>query len=325
MAAEIETMAFAGLTPPWHGMGVKVGDDLTPQQIMAAAGLDWTVSKRPLHFEKKLDNRFEYPIKDRFALVRDTDEQFLDVVGKTYRPTQNKDAFEFFDSFVKETKLKMHTAGSLCGGKYVWALAETNKSFTIGPQDDKVDSYVLLVSPHQFGKCLVVQQTTVRVVCQNTLNLALNEKGAVSYRLPHSKEFNAAAKLEAAKVMGLVTESFDAFKDQAESLAGHSIRRVEAHDFFSELLGLDPSAAANDEGQSMSKNHVRLMDAFEGNSPGSQLAGAKGTLWGAVNAVTYVMDHSSVRDKELAMRDNLFGYRGDLKRKALNLALRIAA
>ena len=326
MAHEIETMAYAGELP-WHHLGTKVGDDLTPQQILAAAHLDWTVSKQPLVYPGLIgDGSDDVEVPERYALVRDKDNQFLDIVGKTYRPTQNSDAFEFFDAFVKETKLKMHTAGSLCEGKYVWALAETAKSFEIGPAKDKVESYILLVSPHQFGKSLVVQQTTVRVVCQNTLNLALNQKGTVSYRMPHSREFNHEAKIEAAKVMGLVNESFEDFSYDVNLLAQSKLSRLQAVDFYSDLLGLDLSAptAANDD-LPKSRNLRMFMDAFDGASPGADLPGAKNTLWGAVNAVTYVMDHVSVRNKELAFRDNLFGYRGDLKRKALNLALKQAA
>lgn len=337
MSHEIETMAYAGLLP-WHGLGIKVEENLTPFQIQEAAGLDWTVSKRPLGFVSGMEmqnfghgHNEEVPIysevKERFALIRDTDKQFLDIVGKTYQPTQNKDAFEFFDAFVKETKLKMHTAGSLCSGKYVWALAETAKSFELGPDKDRVESYILLVSPHQFGKALIAQQTTVRVVCANTLALALNQKGTVSYRMPHSCQFNAQAKLEAAKILGLANESFDSFKVQVEVLAGKRLVHVDAVDFYAELLGLKELDlnAANDSGYAKSRSLNQFMDAFDGSSPGADLAGAKGTLWGAVNAVTYVMDHVSVRNKELAFRDNLFGYRGDLKRKALKLALKWAA
>lgn len=326
MLEKTDNIAYVGATP-WHGLGTKVEADLTPAQIQTVAGLDWTVSKRPLVYTGSIgDGSDDLEISDRFALVRDSDDQFLDIVGKTYRPTQNKDAFEFFDAFVKETKLKMHTAGSLCSGRYVWALAETEKSFTVG-KDDRVESYVLLVSPHQFGKSLVVQQTTVRVVCQNTLNLALNEKGVVSYRMPHSRQFNAEAKLQAAKVMGLVTETFATFKGEVELLAEKKVKRIDVVDFFTELLKLDPQSllAANDDGLPKSRNLRQFMEAYEGGSPGADLPGTKDTLWGVVNAVTYVMDHTSVRNKELAFRDNLFGYRGDLKRKALNQALAWAA
>lgn len=323
MVSNVETMAFVDQLP-WHGLGIKVGDDLTPDQMLIAAGCDWTVSKRPLAYDA---GSSAAQITDRYALVRDTDHQFLDIVGKTFKPTQNRDAFEFFERFVKEAKLKMHTAGSLCEGKYVWALAETAKSFEIGPGKDKLESYILLVSPHQFGKALIAQQTTVRVVCQNTLNLALNEKGVVSYRLPHVREFNTQAKMEAGIILGLVNKSFDKFTGQVETLAESKINRIDAVDFYSKVLGLkkETTIAANDEGLPKSRLLRQFMDAYEGGSPGAGLAGSKGTLWGAVNGVTYVLDHVSKRDPQKALRDNWFGYRGDLKRKALRIAVNMAA
>lgn len=323
MAHNIEQIAFVGETP-WHGLGIRVPDNLTPAQILTTAGLDWTVSKRPMFYT---GTNVGSPISDRFALVRDSDEQFLDIVGKTYRPTQNKDAFEFFDKFVNETKLKMHTAGSLCGGKFVWALAQTEQSFQIGPDKDKVDSYILLVSPHQFGRALIAQQTTVRVVCNNTLNLALNEKGMASYRMTHTKDFDANAKLTAAKVLGLVTDSFSSFKDQVQELAATKIKRADVIDFYSDVLELKQATvvAANDDGLPKSRLLRQFMDAYEGGSPGANLAGTKGTLWGVINGITYVMDHVSKRQSERALRDNWFSWRGALKRKALDKALKIAA
>lgn len=323
MTANVETMAYAGELP-WHGLGVKVAENLTPEEIMKEAGLDWTVSKRQLAYEGGTTGM---AIEDRFALVRDTDDQFLDIVGKVYRPTQNKDAFDFFDKFVKEAKLHMHTAGSLCQGKFVWALAETKQHFEIGKDKDRVESYILLVSPHRFGMSLIAQQTTVRVVCQNTLNLALNEKGMTSYRMTHGREFNDRAKLEAAEVLGLATKSFNTFKDHVSTLAETKIKRVDAIEFYSELLKIKKEAANDVDESGLPKSRLlrQFMEAFEGGAPGANLSGTKDSLWGIINGVTYVLDHVSVRDPQKGLRDSWFGHRGDLKRKALNKALLIAA
>jgi phage/plasmid-like protein (TIGR03299 family) len=323
MSHEVENMVFAGETP-WHGLGVKIGDNLTPQQILEAAHLDWTVSKRPIQYPSKDDSGL--PVDDRFALVRDSDDQFLDIVGKVYRPTQNKDAFEFFDGFVKETKLRMHTAGSLCQGKYVWALAEMDKHFTIGPDKDRIESYILLVSPHQFGKSLIAQHTATRVVCMNTLRLALSE-GGVTYRMTHGREFDARARMEAGKVLGLATESFKHFREEVKTLAETKISRDNVIELFGNVLSLKNETLNDLDSNGLPKSRLlkNFVEAYDGGAPGANLSGSKGTLWGAVNAVTYVMDHGSVRNKEKALRDNLFGYRGDLKNKALVKALAIAA
>lgn len=326
MSANVETMAYHGEVP-WHGLGVDVPDNLTPAEMLKAASLDWTVSKRTLLFAGTQSQKdFEdQVVEERYALVRDSDDSFLDIVGKNFTPVQNQDAFEFFDAFVKETKLKMHTAGSLCGGKWVWALAETAKAFEIGPDKDRVESYILLVSPHQFGRAMVAKQTTVRVVCQNTIDLALNEKGMKEFRMPHSRVFDARAKHAAGVVLGLVNSSFGAFEEHAEALAAKKISRNDAIDFYSELLSLKPEAGNDKDGLPKSRSLRQFLDAFEGGAPGANLEGSKGRMWGLVNAVTYVVDHVSVRDKEKALRDSWFGYRGDLKRKALAQALQQVA
>lgn len=325
MAHEVETMAYTG-DLPWHGLGIEVGDDLTPGQIMAAANLDWTVSKRPMFYSTKekggLDAVNRKAVHEHFALVRDSDHQLLDVVGGRYQPTQNKDAFDFFDAFVKECKLKMHTAGSLCGGQYVWALAKTEQSAKIAA-NDSLDSYVLLMSPHKLGKSLLCQHTSVRVVCKNTLNLAL-ANGKAAFRMSHARKFDEHAKAEAAQVLGLIRESFKSYTASAELLAGRKADALDVKQYFGAVFKMDDKMIENEKQR---KNSLlqRLILAYEGDSPGANLASAKGTWWGAFNAVTFVLDHNSGGDKDRNMKDNWLGWRGDHKRTALELAIKMAA
>lgn len=325
MAHAIETMAFTGDTP-WHGLGIQVGDDLTPEQILIAAELGWTVSKRPMFFSKaekgSLDAVNRQSVTEHYALVRDTDQKLLDVVGARYQPTQNKDAFEFFDNFVKECKLKMHTAGSLCGGQYVWALAKTEQTFRVSA-NDSLDSYVLLMSPHKLGKSLTCQHTSVRVVCKNTLNLALKE-GKAAFRMSHARKFDDHAKAEAAKVLGLIRESFSVYGAHAQHLASRPADIADVREYFGTVFKMDDKMI---ESEKQRKNGLmqRLLQAYEGDAPGANLSSAKGTWWGALNAVTFVLDHNSGVDKDRNLKDNWLGWRGDAKRTALELARQMAA
>lgn len=126
MAHELEmvngeaSMAYAGDTP-WHGLGVKVLPDLTPEQMLKAANLDWTVEKSPAY---ALING-EPELIGRSALVRDRDHSILDIVTDDWNPVQNAEAFDFFHEFVMAGDMEMHTAGSLKGGQIVWALARS--------------------------------------------------------------------------------------------------------------------------------------------------------------------------------------------------------
>ena len=324
MAHEVETMAYAGEVP-WHGLGVPVPENLTPDEMLKVAGLDWTVSKRPMSFRTK-PNDSTKKVDEHFALVRDSDNKFMDVVGARYTPTQNSEVFNFFDGFVKATQLKMHTAGSLCEGKFVWGLAELNRSFEVGDSADRTDGYILLLSPHQLGKSIIAQQTCVRVVCQNTLNMALKDKSA-AFRFSHSRKFDEQAKAEAAEVLGLAVTAFDELRGAAGFLASKKCEVVDARSFFSDLIvrRAEPETGIANDNETDPPLVRRMLEAFNGNAPGQDLASARGTWWGAFNAVTYVMDHRSGKTKDNSVRDNWLGGRGELKRVALAKAIKLAA
>ena len=138
----VETMAYAGELP-WHGLGVKVIDDLSPEQMMEKAGVNWSVEKQDLVTSGGST------VKTKQALVRSSDGLVLDVVGKGWNPVQNADAFNFFEEYVRAGDMQMHTAGSLNDGKMVWALAKTNESFELF-NGDVTENYFLFSNPHEF-------------------------------------------------------------------------------------------------------------------------------------------------------------------------------
>ena len=140
MAHAVETMAYAGELP-WHGLGVKVADSLTPREMQEAAGLDWSVEKLPM--VAKSGNE-EIRIPSQQALVRSTDQKVLSVIGQNWEPVQNDEAFDFFVDFVKQGNMQMHTAGSLQDGKMVWALAKVDDDFELF-NGDKIESYLLFI------------------------------------------------------------------------------------------------------------------------------------------------------------------------------------
>jgi phage/plasmid-related protein TIGR03299 len=177
MSHEIESIAWTNEVP-WHGLGVEVSDDLTADEMLVKAGLDWTVSKRPLYFPKVNTERTELKlIPNKFALTRDSDESTLDVVGDSYKPVQNADALDFFKRFVDSGDMKMETAGSLRNGQFIWGLAKIQESFNVGAGDeDRIEGYLLLTQPHKFGFSMVAALTPIRVVCMNTMKMALGEK-----------------------------------------------------------------------------------------------------------------------------------------------------
>lgn len=329
MAHNVETMAYAGELP-WHGLGVEVPADITVPDMLIRAGLDWTVSKRKLFTSdaptaEASDNLHE--VKGRFALVRDSDDQTLDIVGSRYVPVQNAEALGFFTDFIRSGGMQLHTAGSLCGGQYVWALAKIAQVMKVA-SNDTLESYLLLMSPHKLGLPMIIQHTAVRVVCWNTLNAALGaglKGGKHAYRLPHVKEFNGDVQEQAKIALGLATDQFKEFGEAARLLSKKVITEADRTEYFKRVFRLD---AASLEERGKEDGDFRVIKQLEDaavNSPGADLKTAEGTLWGAFNAVTFQVDHMAGRSRDKTVRDIWLGYRGDIKRRALTEALALAA
>ena len=162
MAHQVETMAYAGEVP-WHGLGVEVNNDLTPNQMMKKAGLDWTVEQIDSYATLPNGKKVATGMK---ALVRSSDNKVLTNIGQIWNPVQNEQAFEFFSEYVLAGDMEMHTAGSLKGGQMVWALAKVKESFDLFG-GDKVESYLLFSIPLLYCMSIDIRFRPIRVVCNN--------------------------------------------------------------------------------------------------------------------------------------------------------------
>lgn len=314
MAHELEfangaaQMAYAG-DIPWHGLGKEVSPDLTPDQMMKEAGLDWEVNKVPLYAE--LGEKRVYSGAE--ALVRSTDNRILDVVTQNWNPCQNREAFEFFNDFIGNGDMQMHTAGSLRNGKYVWALAKVNESFDLFG-GDKVDSYLLFSNPHQFGKSITVQFTPIRVVCMNTLSLSLSTKADRMLRVDHRQSFNGDSVKE---TLGIAKEKLTKYKEMAAFLGSKLYTAEALLNYFKEVF---PSSSQKEEAET--SRAAKLAREIVHVQPGHDYA--EGSWWQAYNAVTYLTDHELGRTNDNRMFSSWFGTNKDRKIKALNLAVEMA-
>lgn len=325
MSHEVETMAYANETP-WHGLGTPVADNLTPAQMLQAAGLDWKVERKGLWVDE-----VEHLLSSHYALVRDTDQKILGICGQDYQPTQNHDVFEFFDKFCKAGDMKMETAGSLSGGKRVWGLAKINGGFMLGGKDE-VEGYILLDNPHIWGRSLQILFTPIRVVCNNTLTAALrgNQNQENTFRMSHDRAFDDEIKLQAAEKVGLAMKALDVFKDKAEFLASKRAKDQKVMQFFSNLVNPDLFQTAQDLSEDGTVNRSdlgrtvnRLLDIVH-TQPGADLKTSAGTWWGAFNAVTYYYDHVAGTDQDKRLTSAWFGSAATRKRQALDLAVEFA-
>ena len=335
MSAFVESMAYKGEVP-WHSLGNQVTGDMTPEEMAVVAGIDWTVSKRPLMaaggFDKDGNADFENMIrvKDQFAITRDSDNRVLSLAGRNYKPVQNLEAMDFFKRFTDAGHMELETAGSLKDGQFIWALAKIGEKFNVGKKkDDIIEGYLLLMSPHLFGYSLVAQFTPIRVVCWNTLNLALGSslrgKGDKTFRMPHSKAFNDTTKAQAEEALGIARSQFDEFAEAATHLSSIKMNDEQVRNYFFDVLTIseEKRVEAINDGR-MPANLQKFEDALI-KGPGAKLASAKGTLWGALNAVTYVADHEMGRTRDIGLSNAWLGDSSRMKRKALDLAVKLAA
>lgn len=324
MSHAVETMAYKG-ERPWHGLGVEVTQDLAPADMLKAAGLDWTVSKRKVYYDASDGKKRHFA--GRFVLTRDTDDLHLDVVGETYKPVQNEEAFEFFKKFTDAGHMTMETAGSLWGGRYIWALARIGKDFSIG-KSDEVRGFLLLSQPHVHGKAMLLQTTAVRVVCWNTLTFAIgnNLRGkGNAFRMPHSTKFDDTVKAAAEQALGLAKGQMDELKEASTLLSKTKVKDEQVVEYFNQVLQFDPEKVkVNKKGEEKEARTPRLLPKFQHaleHAPGATMPTAKGTMWGALNAVTYVIDHEDGRERSTALRNAWLGHKAKIKRRALDIAL----
>lgn len=307
MAHEVETMCYAGETP-WHGLGVPVHNDLTPAQMLDKAGLNWEVQKFPTYCTvngKKI-------LTEDQALVRMSDNKVLSVVSGDWEPNQNSTAFEFFNEFVMEGDMEMHTAGSLREGRNVWALAKVKDSFEI-LGGDKVESYLLFSNPHEYGKCIDIRFTPIRVVCNNTLTLSLAGKNDLMVRLNHRNKFDPEM---VKKTLGIASKKMGTYKDMAQFLSSKNFTAETLSQYFKDVF---PSLSKKDE--KLSRPAETALSVVE-TQPGAEFG--KGSWWQAFNAVTFTTDHLLGHSDETRLQSAWYGINRQRKVNALEKAVEYA-
>lgn len=297
---------------PWHGLGTVVSGLLTAQQAIEAAHLAWEVVGMPVTV-----NGIHLPFPGDAESNNDTYQGIcridsgacLGLVKGRYEIIQNRQAFEFFDAIVGQGRATYETAGALRGGKQVWILAKYNGEVTIGP--DKTRMWCLLVTSHDGSQALSCQWVSERVVCANTLSVALSGKKQC-IKIRHTVNW-ADKEQEAKRVLGLTDDYFEDLRVQLAKLQDHSMDRTQMDDFVRLLY------PAKDERTIPTITRNTRSDIAELFQKG---AGNKGeTRWDALNAVSDWADHGSTLRGENSTRleSSMSGAAAQLKQKAFEL------
>ena len=271
---------FVTGTPAWHGLGTVIDQAATSREAIKLAHLDWSVEQWPIQATEQDTTRVvEAP--DRVANVRTDTHAVLGVVSRQYHVFQNAEAFDFMDAIVGDKLAMFETAGALNDGKRVWMLARIPKEYRAGP-DDPIKPYVLLVNSHDGSTALRMIPTTVRVVCQNTLNLALGKSSRdEGITILHRASLDERVR-EARDRLSLIAARFDAFDQELHDMIARDMSTRELHDYFD---GLVP--APSDEASERQKaNRERVLHQLHANfeDPTNTLPGVRGTAWAAYNA-----------------------------------------
>lgn len=302
-------MAYVGETP-WHGLGTAVPPDLTPEQMLDAAGLNWEVEKIKAYAKvggKSID-------VGRSALVRKSDNKILDIVSNDWNPVQNTEAFEFFNDFIAEGDMEMHTAGSLADGQIVWALAKVKDGFDLFGGDE-VESYLHFTNFHKYGFSTDVRFTPIRVVCNNTLTLSLNTKVERFVKISHRREFNGDnVKL----MLGIAQEKLAKYKEMASFLGTKRYTNENMVDYFKRIF---PVSGGPDAKKELSKNAKVALSVVD-TQPGADFA--RGSFWQLFNTVTYTADHLMGRTQDSRLTSAWYGNGRNMKTKALETAIEMA-
>jgi phage/plasmid-like protein (TIGR03299 family) len=336
-------------TQPWHGLGVEVNADASGIEMLKAAGMDWTVQRRMLAMRNGQGQELlTEPLKGFRAIVRsDTDEVFQ-VATDRYHVVQNQDIIEVFRQYCEAGHARMETVGALKGGGIVWALARLNSGTTTTLQGgDELRGYLLMATSHDGSLRTIAKPTQVRVVCWNTLSASLRD-GKQSYQLKHTAKWTPARTQHVREELGIAVEQIQATNAMAERLSQVTIDQRGRLEFLTRVMGGETileQVAENSQPQLTSENLLDAIvarqystDAVEHqlnrvghavleamiSSPGSELASARNTLWGAVNGVTYYADHERGRTDDSRMASAWFGDSDRLKSTALQVAGQMA-
>lgn len=290
MAAAVESLMYVREVP-WHGLGKQLEYAPSSKEAIIAAELDWRVDSLPIYDAAGKE------IPGFKANTRDKDGKVLGIVGKKYTIVQNADAFDFTDSLIDEGMV-YETAGSLLGGRKIWLLGKMPEQKIL---DDAVEPYVCFVNSHDGTGAVKVCMVNVRVVCNNTLNLAL-KTAKRTWSTTHVG--NMDQKLtEARETLGLIEEYNNALAAEAEILATKKISDLEINKIFDTVYPIDPEVDSKRKIENVAAIKGGLMRCYDA----PDIANFKGTVWGLMNAVSDYISHSTPNRVTDTYRENNFG------------------
>ncbi|MDW5376398.1 DUF932 domain-containing protein [Halomonas sp. HP20-15] len=322
MAHQIESIAYVGDTP-WHGLGQQLAPHQPLEVWQRQAGMDWQIEEAPVRFiadsASHLGSIHSFP--EQKVLYRSDTQAPLSVVSQRYKVVQPEEVLEFYRDLTEYAGYELETAGVLKGGRKFWALARSGLSTSLKGQD-AVNGYLLLATSCDGSLATVATPTTVRVVCNNTLTIAVDGMSQ-GVKVPHNTAFDAQ---RVKQQLGISVSQWDDFMHRLKTLAERKVSRDEAKAYFQTVI-CNVEAPLDDPSKLPNYRALnRVQKLYQGEGRGAELCTAKDTAWGLLNAVTEYVDHEKrARSNDYRMDSAWFGQGANLKDKALESALALVA
>ncbi|MCA6489118.1 MAG: DUF945 domain-containing protein [Chitinophagaceae bacterium] len=306
----------------WHGLAQYVDQAMTAAQAMELARMDWEVEKHPMYVETA---EGEFSEIEGFSAATRTDTgDILSLVTDSYQIVQNRECFGFFDSVIDREEAIYETAGVLGKGERIFLTAKLPSDIIVKGDVDVVNNYILLTNSHDGTSALQAGFTSIRVVCNNTLTAALNSGLKNSIKLRHTTNIKQMLA-EAAEIMGISSKYTAELNEAFNAMAKVKITDKQLRAYIEQIMNPRKEQLTKAEREEFSKQFVTQVDGimeFALTHETQTTKAAKGTVWGAYNAISgyygHIKDHKSPTAR---MNDIMWGQGNQNTKEAFSLAM----
>ncbi|WP_373883455.1 DUF932 domain-containing protein [Acinetobacter pittii] len=343
MAHQIETMAFVGQTP-WHGLGNQLPQNQPIEVWAQQAGMDWRIESSNVSYMAKNERgqNIILPFEEQRVLYRSDTHAPLSVVSQRYQEVQPKEILEFYRDLTEQSGFELETAGVLKGGRKFWALARTGQSAALKNKDVS-NGYILLATACDGTLATTAQFTSIRVVCNNTLAIALRGQNSSAgvVKVPHSTKFDAE-KIK--QQLGISVRAWDEHMYEMKQLSQRKVTQQEAVAYFDAVFN-NTTLSVTDQEESIIQYYLKAasmdkksnsksepngramskaMEMFNGQGRGAELSSAKDTAYGLLCTITEFVDHERrAMSRDHRLNSAWFGVGATIKQRALEQAFRM--
>jgi len=343
MAHQLEQMAYVGDTP-WHGLGNQLTQNQPIEVWAQQAGMDWRIESSNVSYmaQNERGQSIIMPYEEQRVLYRSDTHAPLSVVSQRYQEVQPKEILHFYKDLTEQSGFELETAGVLKGGKKFWALAKTGQTSAL-KGNDVSNGYILLATACDGTLATTAQFTSIRVVCNNTLAIALKGQSSSAgvVKVPHSTKFDAE-KIK--QQLGISVRAWEDHMYEMKQLSQRKVTQQEAAAYFDAVFNNTSLSIADQDdsiiqfyrnvasqadstktepnGRAMSK----VMTMFNGHGRGAELSSAKDTAYGLLCSITEFADHERrAMSQDHRLDSAWFGAGAGLKQRGLEQALRMIA